>query len=378
MKVISFYSDDLNIRGQSHLSATNKLNYIIDIMRGLKENVSLLSLSAISNNGKTIKPETKVIDSNFSISYQKCFPKRNFFEKVLHKLIDSHRTYKFLLKNIEEGELVYLYHPSLYHKLLEKVIRRKKARLILEVEEIYGDVSSDAKLKMKELKFFKSAEAFIFPTVLLNNLVNADNKPFVIVHGSYILPPVASSLGFKDNKIHIVYSGTFNNIKGGWGAAIESILYLDEHYHIHILGFGTKNEVSDVISRINEIKEKTKCEISYEGMLVGEEYISFLRKCDIGLSTQNPELEFNNSSFPSKVITYMTCNLRVVSTKNISTIKSDVSDYVYYTDYDAKSIANTIKGINLREKYDGREIIDALNKKFCKDFYNLIQKINKQ
>ena len=49
MKVISFYSDDLKVRGQSHLSATNKLDYVIETMCKLGEKVTLLSLSAISN-----------------------------------------------------------------------------------------------------------------------------------------------------------------------------------------------------------------------------------------------------------------------------------------------------------------------------------------
>ena len=109
-------------------------------------------------------------------------------------------------------------------------------------------------------------------------------------------------------------------------------------------------------------------------MLSGEEYIKFIQSCDIGLSTQNPNAAFNETSFPSKVLSYMANGLRVVSIK-IEVLKSSaVNELLYYYDINnPEAIANAIKGVDMSSLYDSRERIKELDKKFREEIKNLLE-----
>ena len=258
--------------------------------------------------------------------------------------------------------------------LLAKKI--KNFKIILEVEEIYTDVIDyGKKIRKLEFKMIKSAEKYIFPTELLNEKINKKNKPYCIIYGTYKVED-DKNVNFQDDKIHIVYAGTFDPRKGG-AAAAEAAAYLDEKYHIHIIGFGSEDEKIYLQNLIKEVSKNTKCAVTYDGLYKGEEYIKFLQKCDIGLSTQTPNAEYNDTSFPSKVLSYMANGLRVVSIRIKALEKAEISDLLYYYDKDCpKEIASAIKNINLLDKYNSREKIRTLDRKFMQDIKKLMEKIN--
>ena len=77
------------------------------------------------------------------------------------------------------------------------------------------------------MRAFKAADAFLFPTEALSKEVNLSQKPYVIVHGSYSVQPLIKEK-FNDRKIHCVYAGTFDMVKGGVLNAIAAAEYLDE------------------------------------------------------------------------------------------------------------------------------------------------------
>ena len=70
-----------------------------------------------------------------------------------------------------------VYHSLGYMSLREKNLKKLKGfKLIIEAEEIYGDVIGDEKTSQKEYEFFKIADGFIFPTELLSEKVNTEKK----------------------------------------------------------------------------------------------------------------------------------------------------------------------------------------------------------
>ena len=77
-----------------------------------------------------------------------------------------------------------------------------------------------------------------------------------------------------------------------------------------------------------------KYNVLYEGYIGEDELNKTLLNYDIGLATQNPYLPFNNSSFPSKIVNYLSCGLNVVSSKSESVIESPFNDTLYYYDED--------------------------------------------
>jgi hypothetical protein len=129
-----------------------------------------------------------------------------------------------------------------------------------------------------------------------------------------------------------------------------------------------------LLKKIDEISKTTKATITYDGLLRGEDYIQFLQKCHIGLSTQNPDAEFNDTSFPSKILSYMANGLRVVSVRIKAIEISAIGNEVYYYDeQNPKDIAQAIMSIDFNEPYNSREIIKKLDAKFSKEIKDLLK-----
>jgi len=279
----------------------------------------------------------------------------------------------YLLKNTKKDEEILVYHSVGYGNAIYLAKKIKKFKMILEVEEIYQDIRSLGKRKNeREYRDFKIADKYIFPTKLLNEKINVENKPYCIIHGTYQVEE-KKNVSFKDDKIHVVYAGTFEPRKG-CGAAAKAAEWLPENYHIHILGFGTEKQAENIKKQIEETNSKAKATVTYDGLLSGKEYIEFIQKCHIGLSTQNPDAEFNATSFPSKILSYMANGLRVVSIKIPAIQTSDIGNKLYYYEKQtAEEIAKTIMDIDLNDDYDGRKIVGSLDEKFSAEINELLK-----
>lgn len=353
------------------LSAVNKMSYIIEILNK-KFQVNVLSVSQSKENRSYPLTEERLFDNSKLI----LLPTKktgNIFQRLLQRTLIKYELIKYIVKNTDQNTKVIVYHSLEYLKAIKFLKRIKKFNLILEIEEIYADVIGDKKIRKKEMEFFKNADKFIFPTQLLDQEINKENKPSVIIHGTYKIEEEKSKkFRDQDGKIHIVYAGTFDPRKGG-GAAAAAAEFLNENYHMHILGFGSQKDIDNMKKIILEISKKTKCTMTYDGLKSGDEYINFIQSCDIGLSTQNPDADFNGTSFPSKILSYMSNGLRVVSI-NIPAIKgSDIGEYMYYYERQApKEIAKAIKKIDINDDYNARKVIFNLDKKFTKDLFEIL------
>ena len=106
--------------------------------------------------------------------------------------------------------------------------------------------------------------------------------------------------------------------------------------------------------------------MTYDGCLSGRDYLEFLQHCDIGLCTQDPNAAFNATSFPSKILSYMSNGLSVVSAKVPAIVNSPVGDLITY--YDAQTpeeIAKAILKVNLENKGSKEQVrIKELDKSF--------------
>ena len=222
------------------------------------------------------------------------------------------------------------------------------------------------------------ADCYIFPTYLLDKEINQLEKPAILVHGAYREEPDRYEGRYKEkNIIHCVYAGTFDPRKGGAIAAVLMAEYLSEKYHVHILGFGNPTDTNKIKTIIEDVSQKSKAKVTFDGLLFGDEYINFIQRCDIGLSTQNPEEAFNATSFPSKILAYLANGLKVVSIRIPAVETSAIGDYMYYYDIQTpEHIAKAIMGIDNKDEYDSRVIIRNLDKEFRKNLFLLLEQIN--
>ena len=366
-----FDAQDSTDNRMNCLAAFTKSSYIFDCFQRLGYDVDVLSASYVIGKHRA-KGTTRKLSEKLTLKTLSSLGRGNRIKNIIGRILFAINLVFHLLFFVQKDDVLWVYHSLgliRYVKFLKKI---KNFKLILEVEEIYGDVMERKEVSDLELNFFKCADAYVFSNRQLAKLINTQNKPCAVAHGSYKAEEAVNK-SFDDGRIHIVYAGTFDPRKGGTTAA-KTAEFLDENYHVHILGFGNEKDTKALLSEIELISEKSACKLTYHGCLTGKEYISFLQSCHIGLSTQATDGAFNNTSFPSKVLVYMANGLRVLSVRIPAIEQSDIgSDMYYYDGSSPELIAQTINSIDFADGYDGRKIINVLNEKFTSELGLLVE-----
>lgn len=367
-----YNSTNSSERRNAVLSSVNKMNYICEALENNGYNTEIVSASGAVEKKFCKSKKVKLTDKT-TFKLFSSLPRLNRVVSVIDRVILKTKLFLYMIKNTNKDSIVMVYHSLGYMSLVKRLKKLKGFKLIIEAEEIYGDVIGDEKTSQKEYEFFKIADGFIFPTELLSEKVNTEKKPEAIIYGTYHIEKEMPKI-FSDGKIHCVYAGTFDPRKGGAIASAESAMFLDENYHVHILGFGNEKEKAEMLNTIDNISKKSKADTTYDGLLSGEEYIKFIQSCDIGLSTQNPNGKYNDTSFPSKILSYMANGLRVVSIRIPAIEKSAVGKFMYYYDEQTpENIAKAIKSIDFSEEYDSRKTIGVLDKAFICDLKTMLK-----
>ncbi len=375
IKYIGFYDTDdhINENRNTFLAATNKMDYIASAIVKAGYSVDIISPSWSGNAKGYYKRRMEQISPGVRLIIGSTFGAQSRIMRLFRILLSWIWLFLYLCFNTRENEKVLVYHSMMLMTPIMMAKKIKKFKLILEVEEIYQDVAEFShRMKKNEYKFFNMADSYIFPTELLNQKLNVKHKPYSLIYGTYQVEE-DRKCRFNDGKIHVVYAGTFDPRKGG-ALAAAAAEYLSNNYHVHIIGFGSKDDTNMLLKKIDEISKITEATVSYDGLLSGEEYIQFLQKCDIGLSTQVPEAAYNESSFPSKILSYMANGLRVVSIRIKAIEMSAVGQAVhYYDEPNAEAVANAIISIDINEPYDSRELIRKLDEDFVKNIKKLLE-----
>lgn len=354
------------------LAATNKMAYIITALEKADYGVDVISSSATRNpqgyNGKTIK-----IGKKSTLTLFKTLPWGNKIRRVLSTLYSKNQLKKYINENIGENDTLMVYHSVAYAKMLCALKKKKKFKLVLEVEEIYADVNQREEDREKEYKIFETADAYVFSTELLNEKINTRKKPYCVSYGTYQVEE-ERNCKFDDGKIHVIYAGTFDPRKGGLQATLSAVPFLNSNYHVHILTSCNKEERQWLINEVERLSQNCQCKLTYDGYLSGEQYIRFLQSCHIGLSTQTPQGEYNDTSFPSKVLTYLANGLRVVSIRIPVVEKAAISPMIhFYSENNGEEIAKAIMSVDINKPYNSREKIRELDVKFTSEMKKMLE-----
>ena len=348
----------------STLSAVNKMNYICDSINEAGYSVHLVSPSWFIEASNSIKYK-KVMKSkinNFKrLTLSPSFTTSNKYVGYLKIIFSLTWLFFWLIINVRKNEKVLVYHSPWLALPILLAKKIKHFNLILEVEEIYSDVSSlHPYFDTLEKKIIQNADSFLLSTELLIEKIGKI-KPYILIYGNYeIIETVA--MPPNDGMTHLVYAGIIDSHKAGAFNAIETALFLPENFEIHIIGFG---EVEKLLNRIEEINKISICKVHFDGLKSGVEFIKYCQSCHIGLSTQKMDGSYLNTSFPSKILTYLSLGLKVVSC-NIECVRvSNIGDSVFYYENDSpEDIAKAICEINSNLDINTQNIIKKLNDNF--------------
>lgn len=370
MKYIAFYdTEEFLCENRSvALCAANVTEYMIDIFREIDDLQIVCPARTRNSRGRYRGRKTNINDNTILIM-PFTFGVKTPIGRALAISFNLFWLFIYLLFHTRKNETVIAYH-SLSTMLPVRLLKKlRKINLIMEIREFYSDARQEyeefgqnmEKLHKKEMKYFQLADKYIFPSEVLNSIVNIKNKPYAIAPGIYNAEIDSRVQKSKDGKIHIVYAGTLRKSKGVYDA-IEVTTKLPENYCVHILGSAEKERLEFVKNEIKRLSEVSTAGLVFEGELRGQEFNRFLQKCHIGLSPQNKDADFNATSFPSKILTYLSNGLDVVSVRIPAIETSPVGKYLYYYNgNDIDSLADTILSIDVQKTNSKRKLLNDLD-----------------
>lgn len=376
MKYVAFFDIDQD-RGEQRytvLSSMNKIAYLCNAMSRQGIPVEIVSPAWTRRTAGFFPGRSYALNETTEVRLFASFGASHHVTRGLRYYYSMLQLFLYLLMHVERGERIIVYHAVALIPWINLLRLLKRISLILEIEEIYGDVSNQTRVTRRELAYFKTAAGYLFPTELLHEKINADHKPYVIVYGTYAVE-AERDVNRDDGRVHCVYAGTFDPRKGA-AAAAAAAEFLDERYHVHIIGFGHESDKNDLLKMIDDVSKRTKCTVTYDGTLSGENYIRFIQRCDIGLSTQNPNANFNETSFPSKVLSYLANGLSVVTIRLKALEHSMINDILHYYDMDTpEAIARAIRSVPIGRGYENRTRVMALDEAFCTNIGRMLASV---
>ena len=212
---------------------------------------------------------------------------------------------------------VILYHSLLFFFLVP-LLRLAGKKITLQLNEIYSNEYpyNTIKNKLLEKILIWFSNDYILSTSELIKVLpkkNLNIKKIPIISGPISPEYVKSKKNFikKTNTIlKLVYAGVIDKSKlGGAFIAIELAKLLnDKKFKLFIYGYGQKKNITFLINKIRDSNKKSKTKAYYKGNLDQSLLIKKIKKYNIGLALQN-NLSFAATSFPSKILTYISASL---------------------------------------------------------------------
>lgn len=361
------YFANLNEEHRSCSPAANNVGeYVKNVLLDLNlDNLKIINIAQPINGHETLKLNKKIIN-NVEFINPPCKNSGKFYNVFIKPLVFYRWYKKYLLKNSSEGDVIIIYHTCHFNKLT-KALKKANRKIILQVEEVYTDVFEGYCRKAKsEFASINRCDALIFASDVFKNDIRISQKPSAILYGSY--EPILEKKNRNEENIKLVYAGTIDPIKHSAINAINAMKYLPNNFKLDLFVHGNNIDYANLEKIINNKN------ISLNHAIGEKQLLNVLTNYDIGLAVQDSKEAFNNTSFPSKVLTYLKTGLAVVSTNSKSIIESSIKGLVIFTKSDdAKDIADAI--LSVKNSNSNSEVLHRLSQDFKNNLHNLIKEV---
>lgn len=377
IKYVGFY--DLTNSKEDRVSsipAVKKMEYITSAICRGGFSVNIISPSWMGKKTqKRVSKQKKInLNENVAITFTPSWKHKTKLGSKLKIIFSLIWLFFYLLFNTKKNEKIIVYHAQWLSLPIRIAKRIRKFQVVLEVEEIYSEVWENSWLLNKwEDNLLSNADYYIFVSDKLKKRFSQNNRESIVLYGAYESENNKKELKHNDSYIHLVYAGSIDHIKGGAFNSLEVMKKLPNKYKLHILGGGKSHSIEELNNKISKINARKGYEsIIYNGILHGEEFTNYLLKCDIALNLQH-QGEYMNTAFPSKVITYLSHNLKVISTPIESIMMSRVSQYIHFSKSDEpEDFIETIIKTELSDTKKYSNIINDLDIEFVFNLKKLL------
>lgn len=339
-----------------------KMHYIVDQLKASGNTPEILSFCRLKSSlGIYLNKKKK--SQNCHLQYLggvtgkgKILTKIDFFIKKILFVF-------WFIFHLKSKDTLVLYHSVELTNLVANLKKFVRRHVIIEVEEVYGySAIEDKPWVDKEIESIKRMDAHICVNDGMLEELSLDPDKFVASYGVGIIPE-RNVPRFADGRIHVVYAGTIEMKKLGALTAVESAAYFPDNYILHILGFGTEENMNRLKKKILDINSKAGCvKVEYNGYKSGSKLDDFLFSCHIGLSSNVMRPNFANNTFPSKVITYMCHDLSVVLGYAEAFYNVPISQgWSFYHEYKPEIIADAVANVEIKPIGYYQKYINRMN-----------------
>lgn len=186
------------------------------------------------------------------------------------------------------------------------------------------------------------ADGFVFLTLAMNEKVNVNNKPFIVMEGlsDANITPVSESERIENvnGKKEIIYAGGVLSLYG-LPELVEGFIAADiENAVLKIYGDG---DFAETVKKIAAENNK----VEYIGVCPNAEVVEDEKRAALLINPRPTSGEYTKYSFPSKNMEYMASYTPVLTTK-LDGMPKEYYDYIYTIDGDgSKAITVALKKV---------------------------------
>ena len=142
MQYISFYDHEIN-KGENRafsFAGRDITAYIAEVLSRLGNSVEIVSPILTQNKTGFYREKKYTIASDVSVILPMTFGVKTILGKCIRRLWQRCVLYFFVLAKVESHSVVVVYHSVSLSKVVILLKKIKHCKVILQVEEIYGDV----------------------------------------------------------------------------------------------------------------------------------------------------------------------------------------------------------------------------------------------